>query len=102
MAKKKQARKYVTVSLSRDVLNDVDFFLNYSPFGKVYNSRADFVHKSIQSLLDAILDREVRREVLNLQNWYTKHSDKLQKRGVTSWEDLLDRAVEYTERLGNK
>jgi len=101
MAKKKQARKYVTISVLREVLNDVDYFME-THYGKLFSSKADFIHRAIDDKLDEYGDREARLEVMNLKNWYTKHSDKLTKRGVTSWEDLLERALDYSERLGKK
>jgi len=99
MAKKKQARKYVTISVSREVLEDVDYFIKHSPFGSIFSSKADFIQKAIDAKLDQYSDREVRREVLNLQNWYTKNSDKLTKRGINSWEGLLEKAIDYSERF---
>ncbi len=99
MAKKKQARKYVTISVLREIMNDLDYFMKNSPYGTIFSSKSDFIHRAIDAKLEQYSDREVRREVLNLQNWYTKNSDKLNKRGIDSWEDLLDRAIDYSERV---
>jgi len=102
MAKKKQARKYVTVSLSRDFIHDIDQFLKLSGYAKIYTSRADFIHRAIDKMLEDYEDREERLETRKLKDWYFRNLDKLQKRGIESWNDLLIRAMDYSERLDKK
>jgi len=98
MSKKKQTRKYVTISVLREVLNDVDYFME-THYGKLFSSKADFIHRAIDDKLEEYGDREARRDFLDLQNWYTKNTDKLQKRGIVSWEGLLEKAIDYSERF---
>ena len=102
MAKKKQVRKYVTISVSREYLDDVDYFIKNSPYGKIFSSKSDFIHKAIDAKLDEFAAREVTQETQNLKRWYFKNLDKLQKRGITSWEDLLAKAIDYSERFDKK
>jgi len=47
-------------------------------------------------------DRQARLEGRKLNEWYLKNMEKLAKRGINSWEELLLRSVEYAERLGRK
>ena len=102
MAKKKQIRKYVTISVLREIINDVDFFMKESPYGKIFSSKSDFIHRAIDAKLDEYSDREVRLETQNLKRWYFKNLEKLAKRGINSWEDLLARSIDYSERLDKK
>jgi len=102
MAKKKQARKYVTISILREYVYDVDFFMKHSPYGKLFSSKSDFIHRALDAKLDEYADREVRTETHKLKGWYDRNFEKLQKRGINSWEDLLERAIGYSERLGKK
>jgi len=99
MVKNKHTRKYVTVSLSRDYIHDLDFFLKNSSYAKIYTSKADFIHKAINQVLEQYEFREVNNEVKELKDWYYKNTVKLQKRGINSWEDLFDRAITYSERI---
>jgi len=92
MAKKKQARKYVTVSVLREYLNDVDDFMNDSP--------SDFVHRALEEKLEYYYDREARNESHKLFSWYNKNIRMLEKRGIDSWEHLLEKSLRYAERLG--
>jgi len=100
MAKKKQARKYVTVSVLREYLNDVDDFMNDSPYGKLFTSRSDFVHRALEEKLEYYYDREARNESHKLFSWYNKNIRMLEKRGIDSWEHLLEKSLRYAERLG--
>jgi len=99
MAKKKQARKYVTISVLREYMNDLDFFIKHSPYGKLFSSKADFIHRALDDKLEYFNDREVRTEGRKLSQWYSENAEKLAKRGIDSWEELLSRAIDYSERL---
>jgi len=99
MVKKKQARKYVTISILREYVNDVDFFMKHSPYGKLFSSKSDFIHRAVDAKLDEYADREVRTETHKLKGWYDRNFEKLQKRGINSWEDMLERALDYSERF---
>ena len=98
MVKKKPTRKYVTISVLREIMNDLDIFMKDSPYGKLFSSRSDFIHRAIDEKLEHYNDREVRLETQKLKSWYFKNLEKLSKRGINSWEDLLSRAIDYSER----
>jgi len=98
MAKNKQARKYVTISILREYSNDLDSFME-TPYGKLFSSKTDFIHRAIDDKLEVYADREIRDETRKINNWYHKNSEKLQKRGINSITDLLDRAIDYRQRF---
>lgn len=99
MVKKKHTRKYVTISVLREYMDDLDIFMKDSPSGKHFSSKSDFIHRAIDEKLEDYIDRDMRNESRNLSKWYYKNLEKLAKRGVHSWEELLIRAVDYSERL---
>jgi len=99
MAKKKQVRKYVTISVLREIMDYLDLFIKESAYGKIYSSKADFIHRAVNEKLEDYFDRESRLETKKLYQWYGKNMEKLQKRGINSWEDLLTKAIDYSERF---
>jgi len=99
MVKKKQARKYISISVLRDAMLQIDTFMEVNPFGKLYSSRSDFVHRAIEALLNKHILGTLERDLVEVRTWYLEHSVMLRKRNINNFEDLLNRAVKYSHNI---
>jgi len=102
MAKKKDARKYVTISILRDALLQIDIFMKVNPFGSMYSSKSDFIHRAIESALNKHIDSTVKRDLVEVRTWYLNNAVMLRKRGINSFEELLNRAIDFSKVVGSK
>jgi len=99
MARNKDTRKYVTISVLRDALLQIDIFMKVNPSGNLYSSKSDFIHRAIEALLDKHIDMTLKKDLVDLRTWYLQHNDMLRKRGINNFEDLLNRAAKYSHSI---
>jgi len=99
MDKNKQARKYISISVLRDAMIQIDIFMKVNPFGSLYSSRSDFVHRAIEALLNKHILGTLERDMVEVRTWYLEHSDMLSKRGINNFDELLNRAVKYSHSI---
>ena len=99
MARNKSSKKYVTISILRDALLQIDAFIKYNPSGKMYSSKSDFINRAIEAALNKHLDFTVKKDLVEVRTWYLEHSDMLRKRGINNFEDLLKRAAKYSHSI---
>jgi len=102
MAKKKDTRKYVTISILRDALLQIDIFMKVNPSGSLYSSKSDFIHRAIEASLNKHIDSTVKRDLVEIRTWYLNKAVMLRKRGINSFEELLNRAIDFSKAVGSK
>jgi len=102
MARNKDSRKYVTISILRDALLQIDIFMKVNPFGSLYSSKSDFIHRAIEASLNKHIDSTVKKDLVEIRTWYLNNAVMLRKRGINSFEDLLNRAVDFSKAVGSK
>jgi len=99
MARNKDTRKYVTISVLRDALLQIDIFMKVNPAGTMYSSKSDFIHRAIEASLNKHIELTLKKDLIDLRTWYLQHSDMLRKRGINNFEDLLNRAAKYSHSI---
>ena len=102
MNKNKQARKYISISVLRDAMTQIDIFMKVNPLGSLYSSKSDFIHRAIEAALNKHIEMTLKKDLVDLRTWYLNNADMLRQRGINSFEDLLKRAIDFSKAVGSK